>query len=106
MFAEAMQGFLDGKVDAILGFPPQPQEVRAKQIGQVIVNTTQDRPWSHYFCCMAVLQREFVRKNPSRRSGALRAILKAADICALSRNGLLDTWSRRALSLATRSALR
>ena len=26
--------FIDGKIDAFLGFPPEPQELRAKQIGR------------------------------------------------------------------------
>src|SRR5215472_11301335 len=28
--------FIEGKIDAFLGFPPEPQELRAKQIGRVI----------------------------------------------------------------------
>jgi NitT/TauT family transport system substrate-binding protein len=42
--AEAMRVFVEGKADAFLGFPPQPQELRARKIGRVIVNTAQDRP--------------------------------------------------------------
>jgi NitT/TauT family transport system substrate-binding protein len=48
--AEAMQLLAEGKIDAFMGFPPEPQELRAKHIGHVIVNSTLDRPWSHYFC--------------------------------------------------------
>ena len=48
---DAMRLFEQHKVDAFLGFPPQPQELRAKKIGQVILNMTQDKPWSQYFCC-------------------------------------------------------
>jgi hypothetical protein len=44
--------FIDGKIDAFLGFPPEPQELRARGIGRVIVNTAVDRPWSQYYCCM------------------------------------------------------
>jgi NitT/TauT family transport system substrate-binding protein len=44
--------FATGKVDAFLGFPPEPQELRARKIGHVILNTTMDQPWSQYFCCM------------------------------------------------------
>src|SRR6516162_8147954 len=44
--------FADGKIDAFLGFPPEPQELRARRIGHVIVNSSVDRPWSQYFCCM------------------------------------------------------
>ncbi|MFN0040776.1 MAG: ABC transporter substrate-binding protein [Burkholderiales bacterium] len=78
----AMEAFSEGRADAFLGFAPQPQELRAKKIGHVIVNTTQDRPWSQYFCCMLTGNREFVRKNPVATKRAMRAFLKAADICA------------------------
>ena len=78
----AMPLFVEGKVDAFLAFPPEPQELRAKKIGHVIVDTTQDRPWSQYFCCMVAARREFVQKNPIATKRALRAILKATDICA------------------------
>jgi len=44
--------FADGKIDAYLGFPPEPQDLRARRIGHVVVDTAVDRPWSHYFCCM------------------------------------------------------
>lgn len=74
--------FVEGKADVFMGFPPQPQQVRAKKVGHVIVNTAQDRPWSQYFCCMFAGQREFVRKNPVATKRALRAIVKASDICA------------------------
>jgi NitT/TauT family transport system substrate-binding protein len=77
-----MSLFIEGKADAFLGFPPQPQVLRARKIGQVIVNTAQDRPWSQYFCCMAAGRREFVTKFPIATKRALRAILKSADICA------------------------
>jgi NitT/TauT family transport system substrate-binding protein len=79
---EAMQLLAEGKVDAYLGFPPEPQEMRAKRIGHVVVNTAKDRPWSQYFCCMAFSNREFARRNPVAIKRALRAILKADRICA------------------------
>lgn len=71
------------KVDALMAFPPVPQELRAKNIGHVIVNSAVDRPWSQYFCCMVMANREFARKHPIATKRALRAILKATDICAL-----------------------
>jgi len=79
---DAMRLFIEGKADAFMGFAPAPQELRAKKIGHVIINTTQDRPWSQYFCCMLVANREFVARNPVATKRALRAYLKAADICA------------------------
>jgi NitT/TauT family transport system substrate-binding protein len=81
--AEAMQLFTDGTIDAFLGFPPEPQELRAKGIGHVVVNSALDRPWSQYFCCMVYTRREFAQKYPVATKRALRAILKAADVCAL-----------------------
>jgi NitT/TauT family transport system substrate-binding protein len=56
--------------------------LRAKKIGHVLVNSAVDRPWSQYFCCLALSSQEFVRKNPVATKRALRAILKAADMCA------------------------
>jgi NitT/TauT family transport system substrate-binding protein len=80
--ADAMRLFADGEADAFMGFAPQPQELRARKVGRVIVNTTQDRPWSKYFCCMVTGNQEFVQKYPIATKRALRAILKSADICA------------------------
>jgi NitT/TauT family transport system substrate-binding protein len=80
--AEAKQLLAEGEIDAFLGFPPDPQELRAKRIGQVVINSAVDRPWSQYFCCLVTGNREFVRKHPVATKRAVRAILKAADLCA------------------------
>ena len=79
---DPMQLFAEGKIDAFLGTPPEPQELRARKIGHVIVNSAVDRPWSQYFCCMLAGNRDYVRRHPIATKRALRAILKAADICA------------------------
>ena len=79
--AEGMQLLAEGKIDALLGFPPEPQELRAREIGHVVVSTAVDRPWSQYFCCMVGARRDFVRKNPAATKRALRAMLKAVDVC-------------------------
>jgi NitT/TauT family transport system substrate-binding protein len=80
---EAKRLLAEGKIDAYLGFPPDPQELRAKKVGHVIVNSAVDRPWSQYFCCMVSANREFVQKHPVAAKRALRAILKSDQICAL-----------------------
>jgi NitT/TauT family transport system substrate-binding protein len=85
--AEAMRLLAEGQIDAYLGFPPDPQELRAKQIGHVVVNSAVDRPWSQYFCCLVAGNRDFVRKHPMATKRALRALLKAADVCALDPDG-------------------
>jgi NitT/TauT family transport system substrate-binding protein len=73
--------FAEGKIDAFLGFPPEPQQLRAQNIGHVIVNSAQDRPWSQYFCCMLAGNREFVRKTPIATKRVVRAMLRATDLC-------------------------
>jgi NitT/TauT family transport system substrate-binding protein len=81
--AESIELLAQGKIDAFLGFPPIPQELRARKIGHSVVNSTIDRPWSQYFCCVATANREFVRRHPVATKRALRAILIANSICAL-----------------------
>jgi NitT/TauT family transport system substrate-binding protein len=79
--------FIDGKIDAFIGGPPEPQELRARGIGHVIVNTAVDRPWSQYYCCMLGGNPQYVRKYPVATKRALRAVLKAADLCAIDPAG-------------------
>jgi NitT/TauT family transport system substrate-binding protein len=81
---ESIQLLAEGKIDALVGFPPVPQELRARKIGQLVVSSAVDRPWSQYFCCIVTGNRAFVRKHPVATKRALRAILKATDVCALA----------------------
>jgi len=77
-----VQLFADGKIDAFLGLPPEPQILRSRNIGHVILNSAIDRPWSQYFCCLLIGNRDYVKKYPVATKRVLRAILKAADLCA------------------------
>ena len=101
--------FTEGKIDAFLGFPPEPHELRARHAGHVIFSTAVDQPWSQYFCCKVLDNRDYVRKYPIATKRAMRAILKAADICAADparaarqvvENGLTDRYdyARQTLS--------
>jgi NitT/TauT family transport system substrate-binding protein len=72
----------EGRIDAFLAFPPEPQELRARAIGHRLLSTLLDRPWSQYFCCMLFARSEFVRAHPVATKRAMRAILKANAICA------------------------
>jgi NitT/TauT family transport system substrate-binding protein len=81
--ADSSRLLAEGKVDAVIGFPPVSQELRASKIGHVVLDSRVDRPWSQYFCCMLMANRDFVRKHPVATKRAMRAILKANDICAL-----------------------
>jgi NitT/TauT family transport system substrate-binding protein len=74
--------FAAREVDAFLGFPPEPQRLRARKIGRPILNTGTDKPWALYLCCAIYSNRDFVSTNPIATKRALRAILKAADMCA------------------------
>lgn len=49
----------------------------------MIVNSGMDRPWSRYFCCTLAGNRECTRKYPIATKQALRAVLNAANVCAL-----------------------
>jgi len=77
---EGIQSLAAGKVDAFLALPPTSQELRAKKIGHVVVNSMVDDPWSQYFCCLVAANQAFMRKNPVATRRALRAILKATDM--------------------------
>ena len=66
-----------------MGFPPQPQDLRARDAGHVILSTAVDRPWSQYFCCMLAGNRDYMRNYPAATKRVLRAILKATDLCAV-----------------------
>ena len=71
-----------GKIDAFLGFPPEPQESARpahrprdrQQLGRP--------PVVAVFLLHAGGQRDYVRKYPVATKRVLRAILKAADVCA------------------------
>jgi NitT/TauT family transport system substrate-binding protein len=77
-----MQLFIDGKIDAFLGLPPEPQELRARHFGRVLLDSAVDRPYSHYICCLLIGSRDYVRNYPVATKRVLRAILKANELCA------------------------
>jgi NitT/TauT family transport system substrate-binding protein len=80
--ADALQAFAVGQADAFMAGPPQPQQLHKLGHNNVIVNMHKDRPWSQYFCCMLIANRAFVQDNPVAAKQAVRAVLKAADLCA------------------------
>ena len=74
--------FVSGKVDVCVGYPPESLELRARHIGHVILNSTIDRPWSQYFCCMLAASADYVENHPVATKRVLRSVLKATDLCA------------------------
>ncbi|MCE3247375.1 MAG: ABC-type nitrate/sulfonate/bicarbonate transport system [Geminicoccaceae bacterium] len=77
----ALDRFAAGESDAFIGFPPEPQELRARGANRVILDTTTDKPWSQYICCMIYGNRAWVRDHPAATKRFLRAVYKAADYC-------------------------
>jgi NitT/TauT family transport system substrate-binding protein len=80
--AKPLELFVQGKLDAYLAFPPEPQELHARRVGHVILRTAVDRPWSQYFCCTLAGSRGYVVRHPVATKRVVRAFLKAADLCA------------------------
>ena len=79
---DPMELFANGEIDAFLAQPPWAQELHARNFGHVILNSTLDRPWSQYFCCMLLGNTDFVRRNPIATKRVVRAVMRATDICA------------------------
>jgi NitT/TauT family transport system substrate-binding protein len=105
-----MEVFAEGKADAFLAFPPEPQELRARNIGRVIISTVQDNPWSQYLCCLLFSSKDFVRNHPIATKRYLRAVLKAADFCAdepeKASRRLVEAGSRYEYALQTLTEIR
>lgn len=87
-----------GKVDVVFAFPPHNLVIREKQVGHVILNTTTDEPWRHFFCCMIAARRDFMRDYPIATKRALRALVKAIELCEADREGAAQRLvARRAI---------
>jgi NitT/TauT family transport system substrate-binding protein len=72
----------NGEIDAFLPWPPWVQELRARNVGHVILSSALDRPWSQYFCCMLVGSADFVRRKPVATKRVVRAMVRTTNICA------------------------
>jgi NitT/TauT family transport system substrate-binding protein len=80
--AKPLDQYMQGKLDAYMALPPEPQLLHARGFGDVILRTAVDRPWSEYFCCTLAGHRDYVTKHPVATKRVIRAMLKAADLCA------------------------
>jgi len=93
--------FAEDKVDLVNAFTALNYEFRETGVGHVILNTTVDDPWRHFFCCMISAHTDFVRNNPVTTKRALRAIAKAQDLCAAEP----EMAARRAVELGATDRL-
>ena len=89
--------FTQGKIDALMAGPPSALELRQKKIGHALVNTTTDKPWSQYSCCLIASTKEFVAKYPVATKRTLRAILKGVDLCATDPTGIARFMAAKGL---------
>jgi NMT1/THI5 like len=105
-----IEQFVGGKIDAFMGFPPQAQDLRARQIGHVIVNSTVDHPWSQYFCCMVQVTATMCAITRSRPSGCCapssRRRISAPPSRRASRGGSSMAASPRATTMPSRRLTR
>ena len=90
-----------GKIDAFMGFPPEPQELRAKRSATWWSTVPSTGPGLSTSAAWSSATGTSSRKYPVATKRALRAILKAADICALSRSGPPRPWWTRGVRSAT-----
>ena len=85
--ATPMELFVEGKIDAFLAFPPEPQELRARKTRphdpQQCRPTARGRSTSAACWPATGVHPSY----PVATKRVLRAILKAADLCAPSRMG-------------------
>jgi len=81
-YLEHLRLFEEGKIDAFFATYPWVTELRKKKIGHALVNTATDKPWSQHTCCLIASNKKFVEKHPTATKRALRALLKATDMCA------------------------
>jgi NitT/TauT family transport system substrate-binding protein len=80
--AEPMDLFVQGRIDAYLAYVSEAQDLRARKIGHVIMDMGRDKLFANCFCCMIVGRADFVQRYPVATKRALRAILKATDLCS------------------------
>ncbi|MDP9281158.1 MAG: ABC transporter substrate-binding protein [Chloroflexota bacterium] len=79
-----ISAFAEGRADAVLAGGAQGPLLRRfpKPPGHVILETMTDKPWSTYFCCSLVANRDWARQNPIATKRFTRALLRATDAAA------------------------
>lgn len=73
--------FLDGRSQAFVAPAAFGPELRRnpRNPGKLILDTTVDKPWSQYYCCQLVANREWARQHPIATKRVTRAVARAAD---------------------------
>jgi NitT/TauT family transport system substrate-binding protein len=88
-FNALRDAFVDGRSQAFVASGAAGAQLRRnpKNPGKVILDTTMDKPWSQYYCCQLVANRDWARRNPVAIKRVTRAVLRAADLVTKDRAG-------------------
>jgi NitT/TauT family transport system substrate-binding protein len=80
-FTALRDAFVDGRSQAFIASGTTGPQLHRnpKNPGKVILDTTMDKPWSQYYCCNLVANRNWARRYPVATKRFTRAILRAAD---------------------------
>jgi len=79
--------FIDGRSAAFIASAANGPQLRRnpKNPGTVILDTTMDKPWSQYYCCQLVANRDWAQRYPVATKRVTRAVCRAADLVAKDR---------------------
>jgi len=79
-----IRAFVAGRADAVLAGGPQGPFLKRlpERPGHVILETMTQKPWSQYFCCNLVANRDWTQQNPVATKRVTRALLRATDAAA------------------------
>ena len=92
-----IQNFLAGLSDAVLAYVDQGPALRAnpKNPGHLIFDMMMDKPWSQYYCCLLIANREYATANPWATKRATRAVLRGIDMVTKDRKAAVDVAVRK-----------
>ena len=73
--------YLDGRSQAFIAPAAYGPALRRnpKNPGKVILDTTMDKPWSQYYCCQLVANRDWARRHPIATKRVTRALMRGCD---------------------------
>ncbi len=80
--ADIFPAIQEGRIDVFLSIRPNSTALRKGNVGHVFLDGAADPPWSQYFGQMVAANGDFAEKQPAATKRALRAILRATDMCA------------------------
>ncbi|HEV2010909.1 MAG TPA: ABC transporter substrate-binding protein, partial [Candidatus Limnocylindria bacterium] len=98
--------FVDGRSEAFIAPAASGPALRRnpKNPGKVILDTTMDKPWSQYYCCLLVANRDWARRYPIATKRVTRAVLRAADLVTKDRASAAHEYVARGFFSTTPAA--